>query len=668
MLVHKESKSLILKLRDPSRVTAHIPKTRVVKHEGMDLTQVFFGLDEARVLRNLGIAAPSPVRYFYDYPLRPPFKPFDHQVTTAEFFTLNSRAICLNDMGCVDAATEYLSPTGWVRMDQYAGGQVAQWLPSEQRYEFVMPTEYVKKPCSSMLRWRSPYTDQKLSVEHRVLLYRADGSSVVYRADELVGYAERGLFLHDGDKLVPAFTDGGWSIRHEDNPDGFKYCFMVPSTFLLLRRNGCVFATGNTGKTLSSLWAADFLMRQRVVQKAIVVCPKSTMSSVWENEVTTHFLGRMGVAVLSGSKERRLKQLKRTDVSLYVINHDGLKVIEKELAQRRDINLWIIDEAAKFRNAQSKRHQLLASLVRPTDWMWLMTGTPCPQDPTDAWGLAKLMHGSRVQPKFYTHFRNQTMTQITQYKWVPKPDAFAKVLALLQPGIRFAKEACIDLPPVTFQTRMSSLSPDQVAAYRAMITHLVANVKGVDISAANAAVKMFKLLQVCVGSIYDEHGNGYDIDSSDRLATCEEIVEEAGHKVIIFVPFTYALDKVANHLRKRWTVETVDGRTSDGARKRIFHDFQNSDDPRILVAHPETTAHGLTLTRADTTIWYAPITSLEIFEQANNRMNRPGQKNKMTIAMIAATMLEQNLYQALKNKQDVQNSVLKLFKDELGLD
>ncbi len=522
MLIHKESKSLILKLRDPARVTAHIPKARVVKHADMDLTQVFFGLDEARVLRNLGIAAPSPVRYFYDYPLRPPFKPFDHQVTTAEFFTLHQRAICLNDMG--------------------------------------------------------------------------------------------------------------------------------------------------TGKTLSSLWAADFLMRQRVVQKAIVVCPKSTMSSVWENEVTTHFLGRMGVAVLSGSKERRLKQLKRTDVSLYVINHDGLKVIEKELAQRRDINLWIIDEAAKFRNAQSKRHQLLASLVRPTDWMWLMTGTPCPQDPTDAWGLAKLMHGSRVQPKFYTHFRNQTMTQITQYKWVPKPDAFAKVLALLQPGIRFAKEACIDLPPVTFQTRMSSLSPDQVAAYRAMITHLVANVKGVDISAANAAVKMFKLLQVCVGSIYDEHGNGYDIDSSDRLATCEEIVEEAGHKVIIFVPFTYALDKVANHLRKRWTVETVDGRTSDGARKRIFHDFQNSDNPRILVAHPETTAHGLTLTRADTTIWYAPITSLEIFEQANNRMNRPGQKNKMTIAMIAATMLEQNLYQALKNKQDVQNSVLKLFKDELGLD
>ena len=522
MLVHKESNSLILKLRDPSRVTNHIPRARVVQYQGMPLTQVFFGLDEARVLRNLGVPAPSPIRYFYPFPIRPPLKPFDHQVTTAEFFTLNPRCICLNEMG--------------------------------------------------------------------------------------------------------------------------------------------------TGKTISALWAADYLMDRRIVQKTIVVCPKSTMSAVWEDEVATHMLSKRTVAVLKGDRARRLKQLARTDVDIYVINHDGLKVIEKELAARKDINLWVIDEAAKFRNAQSKRHQLLARLVPPTSWMWLLTGTPCPQDPTDAWGLAKLMHGQRVQPQFFTQFRNQTMLQVTQYKWVPKPDAYTRAYGILQPGIRFKKEDCIDLPAVTFQTRMSTLSPDQIAAYKAMITTFVANVKGVDITAANAAVKMFKLLQVCVGSVYDEFGQGYDIDSADRLATCEEIVEEAGHKVIVFVPITHALDKVAAHLRKRWSVEVVDGRTSDGARTRIFHDFQHAPDPHIIVAHPETTAHGLTLTKADTTIWYAPITSLETFEQANNRMNRPGQKNKMTIAMIAATMLEQNLYQALKNKQDVQNAVLSMFKAELGLD
>lgn len=522
MLVHKETGSLVLKLRDPSRVLSHIPKARVVQDvEHGPLTQVRFGLDEARVLRNMGIAAPSPIRYFYHYPIKPPFKPFDHQVTTAEFFTLNRRGICLNDMG--------------------------------------------------------------------------------------------------------------------------------------------------TGKTLSVLWAADYLMEKQQVQRCLIVCPKSTVSSVWEQEVFDHFLSKRTVNVLTGDKARRLKLLAQP-ADIYIVNHDGLKVIEKELRKRTDIDLWVIDEASAFRNSTSQRHKLLADMLRPTDWLWLLTGTPCPQEPTDAWGLAKLMHGQRVMPKYFRQFKEQTMVQLSEYKWVPKPDAFAKAYAILQPGIRFKKEDCLDLPDVTFQTLLCSLSPDQQVAYKAMITTLVANVRGVDISAANAAVKMQKLLQVCVGSLYDEHGTGYTIDASDRLKLCEELVEQAGHKVIVFVPFTHALDAVSAHLSKRWTVATVDGRTTDSQRKDIFRDFQQAPHPHILVAHPQTTAHGLTLTRADTTIWYAPITSLEIFEQANNRMNRPGQKNKMNVVMLAATTLEQNLYQALKGKQDVQNAVLGLFKSELGLD
>lgn len=519
MKVIKETTSLVLALRNPGLVTSVVPRSRVVNHNGMDWTQVYFGLDEARVLRNLGIDAPSPIRYFYDFPVRPPWKPLDHQVTTAEFFTLNNRGICLNDMG--------------------------------------------------------------------------------------------------------------------------------------------------TMKTLSSLWAADYLMAQGQVKKCCIVTTKSTMSSVWEAHIQEHFMGRRTCAVLNGTRDRRTKRLAE-DVDFYIINHDGIKVMEKDLAARNDINLWLLDEAADFRTTTSERHKTMARLVRPTDWFWLMTGTPCPQDPTDAWGLAKLMHGARVQPAFFSRFREDTMVQIGPYKWVPKPDAYEKAYAILQPSIRFTKEMCISLPPLTFQTHMASLSPDQVAAYKSMVTHMVAELRGTEIKAANAAVKMAKLLQVCVGSVYDEFGEGYTLDSTDRLKTCEQICEQAAHKVLVFVPVTHALDKVAAHLAKRWSVAKVDGRTSDGQRKKIFSDFQEADHPRIIVAHPQTTAHGLTLTKADTTIWYAPITRLDIFDQANARTHRPGQKNATTVAMIAATVLEQNLYQALKGKQDVQNSVLAMFKAELG--
>jgi SNF2 family DNA or RNA helicase len=517
MLVHTPSNSLILKLRDPSAVTNVIPRARVVNYKGVDLTQVHFGLDEVRVLRNLGIAAPSPVKYNYKWSGK--FSPFKHQVTTAEFFTLNPKSICLNDMG--------------------------------------------------------------------------------------------------------------------------------------------------TGKTLSALWAADYLMTKGIRRKCIIVSPLSTMDSVWANEIRMHFMFNRTCAVLHGSKERRLKML-AMDVDFYIINHDGLKVIAHELGNRTDIDLWILDEAAVYRNSQTARFKAMQSMVRPTDWMWMMTGTPCPTAPTDAWGLAKLM-GSPKAPKYFTTFKHATMEQITQYKWIPKQGAFEKAYAILQPGIRFKKSDCIDLPPVTFQHRVCDLTPAQSKAYKDMHHELVTQIGGAQITAANAAVKLSKLLQICCGVAYDGNGGHAMVDSKSRLELVEEICEEAANKIVIFVPFTAALHHVAAHLRQRWSVEVVNGATSPTERKRIFDAFQYADDPRILVAHPKTTAHGLTLTQADTTIWYAPIFSLEIFEQANNRMNRPGQRNPMTVAMIEGTAIESAIYAALKGKGRMQDSVLDLYKKELGL-
>lgn len=519
MLVHPNSNSLILDLPDPAVVTNHIPRSRVVSYQGRNVVQVHFGLDEARVLRNLGVAAPSPIRHFYHWPSKYP-APFAHQITTSEFLTLNNRAICLNDMG--------------------------------------------------------------------------------------------------------------------------------------------------TAKTLSALWAADYLMDKRVVQKAIVVCPRSTMHAVWEDELVVNFMFNRRCAVLRGSRDRRLKLLEQ-NVDFYIINHDGLKVIADELKRRPDINLWIVDEAAVYRNAQTARYKLIRELIQPTDWLWMLTGTPCPTSPTDAWALGRLL-GNPGCPPYFNAFKNRTMIQVTPYKWVPKPDAYKQAYDILQPGIRFRKEDCIDLPPVTFQRRTCELTPDQKHYYQQMHQLLVMQARGGvgPITAANAAVKLQKLLQITMGCVYDNDGKPLTIDCSDRLDALEELVESASHKVIVFVPYTGALQMVANHLRKRWTVEVVDGSVSDSERKRIFASFQNDVDPRILVAHPGTTAHGLTLTAADTTIWYAPIFSLEVFEQANNRMNRPGQVNHMTVATIAATPLEQSIYAALAGKAQIQDSVLDLYRQEVG--
>lgn len=521
MIIHEPSKSVILKLKDPSKVTDVIPHSRVVNHKGVPLTQVRHGLDETRVLNNIGFNVPSPILYHYKW--RGKFEPYPHQAETSGFFTLNRRCICLNDMG--------------------------------------------------------------------------------------------------------------------------------------------------TGKSLSALWAADYLMDQGHVKKALIVGPLSTLNSVWKNEINTHFMFNRKVNVLHGAKQKRLDLLADTDADFYVVNHEGLATIEEAMAQRPDIDLWIVDEAAAYRNAQTSRYKRLKKMIPAGSWLWLMTGTPCPTQPTDAWALARLL-GNPDVPKYFSGFKLQTMNQVTRYKWVPKPDAYQTAYKVLQPGIRFKKEDVLkDLPSVSYQMRRAELTKDQEKHYKQMQRDLVTNVgqSGMEITAANAAVKLSKLLQVTTGALYDEHGIGHTIDASKRLKVLEELVEESNRKVIVFVPFTAALEQVRAHLAQRWTVAVVDGSVSNTARSQIFHDFQNQQDPHILLAHPATASHGLTLTAADHTIWYAPIFSLETFEQACNRMDRPGQLFAMMISMIACNRLEHELYRALHTKQRMQDAVLGLYKKSAGL-
>lgn len=515
MMYHRASGSLILNLKDPSKVTDVIPNSRVVDVKGRPLTQVKLGLDEARVLRNLGINAPSPIRYGYDWPSRYP-SPLKHQVTTSEFLTLYARCIVLNGMG--------------------------------------------------------------------------------------------------------------------------------------------------SGKTLSLLWAADYLMRHGVIRSCVIIAPLSTLDAVWDNEIRSHLFHRT-CAVAHGSKDKREKIL-ASKFDFYILNHDGVKTCHDILAAMDHVDLWIVDEASAFRNATSDRYRALTSLVDNAKMLWLATGTPIPRAPTDAWGLAKLLKNALL-PRYFSQFRNMTMTQLTQYKWIAKPDAYKTAYGVLQPGIRFAKSECLDLPPVTYRTYTVEMTVAQKRAYSSMHDELVIDAGSTTITAANAAAKLQKLVQVCTGGVYDEDKNVHTIDCAPRLRAMTDLVDASDNKVLLFAPFTSTINMLHGHLRKQNIASAiVDGSVSPHKRRSVFHQFQNEDELKVLVCHPRVAAHGLTLTRADTTIWFGPIFDLELFEQANNRMDRPGQNNKMTIAMIACNMMELGIYKVLEGKADFQRTILELYRQE----
>ena len=251
-----------------------------------------------------------------------------------------------------------------------------------------------------------------------------------------------------------------------------------------------------TGKTIASLWAFDFLREQGLAKRLLVVAPLSTMERTWGDEVFRHF-SHLHFVTLHGTSDRRRMLLRTPKVDVFIINHDGVKVIKEALVERTDIDTVAIDEIAQVaRNAQTDRWKALKALVDKRERVWGLTGTPTPNAPTDAWAQCRLLTPSTV-PTFFASFRDMTMRQTSTYSWAIRDEAMDIVHQAMQPAIRFSRDECVDLPPVMYETREAPLSKDQQAAYDSMMSQLYAEFQGGTITAVNEAVKAMKLVQIC---------------------------------------------------------------------------------------------------------------------------------------------------------------------------
>ena len=419
-----------------------------------------------------------------------------------------------------------------------------------------------------------------------------------------------------------------------------------------------------TGKTNAALWAFDYMRRTKQVNKMLVVCPLSTMERTWADSVFNTF-PHLDAVVLHGTRERRLKLLKQ-DVDIYIINIDGVSTIKDALKDRDDIDLIVVDELALARNSSTERWKALNVICNKhvNRRVWGMTGSPTPNLPTDAWAQCKLITpDNKAVPKYFGAFRDLVMRQITQFKWSNKPEANDVVYEMMQPSIRFSLDDCTDLPEQTFITRDVEMTPEQKKAYKDMLSKLATEYQGGQILAVNEAVKANKLIQICCGVAYGTDGTTVVIPSKPRMDVLKEIIDESEGKVIVFVPLTGALEAVATELRKDWAVEVVHGETSKNERDRIFSEFQKQADPRVLVANASTMSHGLTLTAATTIVWYAPVHSNEVYEQACARVRRPGQTKTTVIVHLAGSDIERRVYKRLQDKQSMQGLLLDMMKE-----
>lgn len=433
--------------------------------------------------------------------------------------------------------------------------------------------------------------------------------------------------------------------------------------FLTTHKKAFCFSDMGTGKTASAIWAADFLMKRGVINRALIICPVSIMDAAWRADLFSFAMHRR-VDIAYGSADKRRKVI-ASDAEFVIINFDGTKVVEQEIADG-GFDLIIVDEASAYKTATTKRWKTLRKLVKPETWLWMMTGTPAAQGPEDAFGLAKLVNPDGV-PRTFTAYRDTVMFKVTQFKWEPKADAVDTVHRILQPAIRFTKDECLDLPDMVYVDRHVDMTPQQRAYYDKLRKHLVIEAAGEQVTAVNAAVAMNKLLQISCGAVYTDDGSTLEFDIKNRYAVLKEVIDEAANKVIVFVPFQSSIEALSEKLNAdKVTAEIINGNVPAGKRTEIFKRFQTTPDPRVLVVQPQAAAHGVTLTAADTIVWWSPTASLEIYAQANARIHRSGQKNKCTVVKLEGSAVERRLYEMLDKKLDVQSKIVKLYEEILA--
>lgn len=462
------------------------------------------------------------------------------------------------------------------------------------------------------------------------------------------------------------------------------------ANFTVLHKRMFNLGDPGTMKTLSTLWAVDFLMRQAETSgtklRCLILAPLTILETVWGAGIYRNFLSRRTFEILTGTGEQRLKKLE-SDVDIYIMNPDGLKVgahirrkvdprrpnqkrIELDgfsaaLAARDDIQMVIIDEASNFKDHTTARHACATMIFgKRVQHLKQLTGTPATK-PTDAYGLAKL--SNNAFGKSFTSFRLDTMIKVSEFKWVPQKDGYQKARRILVPAIRFSLDEVWGGPPMTYQTRMVALTDEQKRLMIDLKKSLQVLVKsGQAIDAVNEAAARQKFLQISLGAVYDEKHNVHPVDAHPRYSEMEEIIESTERKAVIFVPLTSVVHKVDQYLKATWKKAGLDwkcayinGEVKPKDRTAIIQAFATDPLLKVVIADPQATGHGINeFVAADTVIWLGATDKTELWIQGNGRVHRPGQKYPSTCFKIVSNKLEEEIFNRLETNTSMQGLML----------
>jgi SNF2 family DNA or RNA helicase len=453
-------------------------------------------------------------------------------------------------------------------------------------------------------------------------------------------------------------------------------------TAAFLAANGRAYCTSTmrTGKTASAVMAFDFVKGRFKTYRgqdltALVVCPVSVMEGVWARTFR-QTCPEMRVRVIRGTADQRRNILKKEDTDVFIINFDGLKLLEPQVGagfRSNRLNVLVIDELSHYGNTRCQRWKSADRIINPPrkedgpDWVWGLTGTPS-ADVMSAFGYGMLVNPDNMRWKTVHGWQSAV-----QYKWGPeawqwkdRPEAPELVKEALQPNIRFNKADVLrDLPPVTRTRLEAPLTKEQERVFKELKREMLALTANGKIVTADRKVELAsKLFQVAAGGVISEDGTA-TVDCSHRNGLIRELVETNERKTVVFCAFRAVVDQLAAYLNDCGIpTATVHGGVTGRTRDGIFDDFQNTDKYRVLVAHPVTTAYGTELAAADQLIINGPLMSgTHTYMQGLERLSSSRQTSgQVSVVEIVCSAEEGVFLDALDGKTGRAEAAAKLFE------
>lgn len=808
-------------------------------------------LMEARAHRYIGrLSRRQPDDSDRNFPFKVQPKPYQLNIFAAARYMSPFVALAPVAPGCVDADTEYLSPTGWRRIADYCGGAVAQYWPDSGHIDFVSEPTFVRLPCEWMYHFKtSRGVDQMLSEEHRVLLdggevvtagaiaeyapllspkkircrttfkvttpgielrdasirlqvavnadgyipsdrpnvkntchmrlkklrkkerlrallaaanvpfsekpcvpdgftqftfsapwnkgygaawwqasqsqleiiaeeapywdgsfRRAEGETFFTRDKDSADFiqyamsaAGRRTSCHRQDRLREGYVRGDYivhssarppavgmlgkrkSVKKVATPDGYKYCFMVPSTFLLLRRGGNIFATGNTGKTKMTIdiCASKFLDGE--IDGVAVIAAPGAVPSQWVDEALpdhmTPAVKWVGATWKSTRKtDKRImsphtKQMRWLTFKVEAFsgsNSKAAKALAEYLKSGKIALVW--DESSRGKNPRAARTKAILEIGPLAVFRMILSGTPITKGMEDLWSQYEFGDPQIIGMSNYYAFRGRYCVTVPSYKGAPRgavkiagyrnTEEFVRKIA----GVTFVvPKDVLGLPPKTYEELPVELTRDQKMAYNALRHKLVDDLADMGIaSPVNAAVRLCRLQQVLCGRVYEQPSDleeppfAKDIPSH-RIDTLLEYIDLNEGPNVIWCRFTDDILGIEAALKKAGRSPVVYyGDVSDedrDARKRAFITGKATD----FVANPATAGMGLDKlqTICQRSIWYSNSFNRESRWQGEDRIHRLGMcGTALNVDMIAPNTVDRLILASYKKTEDLIRSIM----------